>query len=126
MQIHHVKHFLWVVQLYQPGDDHRLELQHTIMTGTNSEQEQFPNNFLYPGSCRTHRTLQFEAVAVTLPWCQARAVLMAPEQSFPCSRGRSTPGVLHGAGVLQHACWNTRYSYLQVTPKYSENRRRWK
>lgn len=100
MQVHCVKHFPSVVQLYQPGDTHHLELQHTIMTGTNLEQEQFPSNFLYPRSCRMHRMLQFVAVAVTLLWCQAMAVLMALDQSFPCSRGCSTPGVLYGAGLL--------------------------
>lgn len=99
-QIHRVKNFPWVIELYQAGDDHHLELQHTIMTGTNSGQEQFLGNFLHLGSCRMHGMQQFEAVAVTLLWCQAMAVLMAPEHSSPCSRGCSTPGALHGAGVL--------------------------
>lgn len=116
MQIDHVKHFPWVIQLYQPGDDHHLEQQHTITTGSNSEREQFPRNSVHPGSCRMHRALQFEAVAAALPWCQAMAVLMAPEQSFPCSLGFCTE---------LERCWSTRYSYLykQVILKYSENRR---
>lgn len=52
--------------------------------------------------------LQFEAFAVALLWCQAMAVLMAPEQSFPCSRGSAQSW--SAAGIQGTVIWKSNLS----------------
>lgn len=108
VQIHHVKHFPCVIELYQPGKIIIWSCSTQKMTGTNSEWEQFPSNFVYPGSCRMLRMLQFEAVSVALLWCQAMAVLMAPERSFPCSRGSARSW--SAAGIQGTVLWKSNLS----------------